>query len=706
MPVNSANDVNACLEGYMYFSAVRLTLDKHAPLTTKTRVQAKHARWMTPQIKEARMLRRACETRWRRSRLEVHRQIFLQHRNQVHDLILAAKKSHYEQKLAGGGSRETFAALSDLMKPNGATLPAAPSQELADDFAQFFIQKVKTIRQNIATMSEGLPDLVDHPVERVSTASTLTVFKPVDLAELRRAVRSANNKTCGLDPCPTVLLKETIAAHEQTILDIFNGSLEHGVFPELFKEADVTPVLKKPGLDEQLLSNYRPVSNLAFLCKVLERIVADRLRAHIDFNNLGEKFQSAYQPNHSTETALVRVQNDISSALDRNRGVMLAMIDLSAAFDTIDHAKFIRLLREEYAVSGPALDWFTSYLSDRHMRVKVGDFRSEPHELICGVPQGSVLGPIIFNMYTKPLERIMRRHGLMNHKYADDGQLYGEFDPASVLDQQRLRNQLEDCLAEIRTWMLRNLLKINDGKTELIVFVNPQQERLLTESPVRSLTLGDSTIQSSDTVRNLGVVQDRHLSGGSHVSATVKSANFHLCQISRVRRYISDAACRLAVIALVISRLDYCNGLLSGATESQLTRLQRVQNRAARLIARPRVPRGEVVHITPILHQLHWLPVRQRVIYKLCVLVYKCLDGTAPAYLVELLQRQVRDARLRQPCASELVTHRPRRKVGRAGFWVAGPAAWNELPPSLRTIDTLPRFKSALKTHLWCLAYT
>ena len=138
------------------------------------------------------------------------------------------------------------------------------------------------------------------------------------------------------------------------------------------------------------------MSNLPFLSKLLERVVADRLISHIEQLDLRETFQSAYKPHHSTETALLRVQDDISGALDRNRMVMLAMIDLSAAFDTVDHSEFITLLQDKYAVRGVALDWFRSYLSGRHFRVKVGSCRSEPHKLSCGVPQGSVLGPIVF----------------------------------------------------------------------------------------------------------------------------------------------------------------------------------------------------------------------------------------------------------------------------------------------------------------------
>ena len=692
-----------CCEKYL--SAVRETLDKHAPLTTKARVQVRFAGWMNPQIKAARILRRSCETRWRQSGLEVHRQIFLHQRDEVHKLILAAKKTHYEQKISNGGSRETFAVLSDLTKLNGVALPAAPSQELADGFVAFFTEKIQTIRQTIATMSEGLPDPVGHPDGRPLPAPALTHFQPASLPELRRLIKTSNNKTCGLDPCPTALVKDTVVAHEPTVLDIINGSLKYGVFPQPFKQADVTPVLKKPSLDEHVFSNYRPVSNLLFLSKVLERVVADRLRSHMEQHDLGEKFQSAYQCHHSTETALARVQHDIAGALDKNRGVMLAMIDLSAAFDTVDHGKFLTLLQDEYGVSGVAHDWFTSYLSDRHIQVKVGNFRSEPHLLDCGVPQGSVLGPVVFNMYSKPLESIIRHHKLQYHKYADDLQLYGEFDPSSPLDQQRLRTQMENCLADIRAWMLKNLLKINDSKTELIVFINPQQQGLLCESPVLSLVLGDSTIQASSTVRNLGVVLDSHLAVGPQVSATVKSCNFQLCQISRVRRYITAGTCRLAVLALVISRLDYCNSLLAGSQELHMNRLQMVQNRAARLITRPRAPRGEIVHVTPILEQLHWLPVRQRVLYKLCVLVFNCLHGTGPAYLSELLKRHVRDSRLRQPSGMELVAYRPKRKVGYVGFGTAGPRSWNSLPSSVQTMDSLSEFKTALKTHMWHLAY-
>ena len=251
--------------------------------------------------------------------------------------------------------------------------------------------------------------------------------------------------------------------------------------------------------------------------------------------------------------------------------------------------------------------------------------------------------------------------------------------------------------------MLKNMLKINDEKTEFILFINPQQARFVTEA---SITLGGAAIKATKTVRNLGVMMNTHLDASDQVSAIVRSCNYHLRRIAQVRQYISEEACKLAVLALVISRLDYCNGLLAGATEQMYDKLQRIQNRAARLVVRQRVAHGQTLHLMPVLQRLHWLPVRQRVIYKLCLQVFKCLHGTAPSYLMELLHLHTRDRRLRPASLLQLALCPPKRGVGRAGFRVAGPAAWNTLPPSLRAADSLLGFKKQLKTYLWQSTYS
>ena len=182
------------------------------------------------------------------------------------------------------------------------------------------------------------------------------------------------------------------------------------------KSALITPVLKKTSLDSNELVNYRPISNLSFVSKLLERHIAADLGYYIDENTLLDPFQSAYRPRHSTETALVRIHDDILQALDRKKGVILVLLDLTAAFDTVDHGM---LLRQLYSIGirGSALAWLTSYLSDRTLAIKIGDVVSRHQRLECGVPQGSVLGPLLFTIYCMPISSIFAKHGVKYHMY-------------------------------------------------------------------------------------------------------------------------------------------------------------------------------------------------------------------------------------------------------------------------------------------------
>lgn len=259
-----------------------------------------------------------------------------------------------------------------------------------------------------------------------------------------------------------------------------------------------------------------------------------------------------------------------------------------------------------------------------------------------------------------------------------------------------LNSKLEQCIQDVRRWLLRWQLKINDDKTEFIVFQNTASV-----TSRCSVNISGSEVSSSDKVRDLGVILNNQLTCTDHVSSIVKSCNFYLRQLSRIRPYIDNHVCKRAVHALILSRVDYCNSLLAEAPQFLLHKLQKIQNRAARVVLRPRVKRGVIVHCSPLLQELSWLPIRPRIMFKICVLVYKCLHGSAPGYLSELLQHHTRDSRLRQPTENELNVPRVLRKVGATSFSVAGPVYWNTLPEEIRRADDLLSFRRALKTFLW-----
>ena len=215
-----------------------------------------------------------------------------------------------------------------------------------------------------------------------------------------------------MDPIPTWIIRDAKSELLPTITDIINASLRSSEVPTSMKSAVVTPLLKKATLDPEILKNYRPVSNLSFVSKVLERVVAQRLTSYMTDNNLHEYLQSAYKPGHSTETALVKVQNDILTSIDQHGIVILILLDLSAAFDTIDHDVLFSRMESTLGITGPALEWFRSYLGDRTLQVQIDDSFSASQEVLWSVPQGSVLGPLLFLIYLLPLGILIRKHGL------------------------------------------------------------------------------------------------------------------------------------------------------------------------------------------------------------------------------------------------------------------------------------------------------
>ena len=211
-----------------------------------------------------------------------------------------------------------------------------------------------------------------------------------------------------------------------------------------------------------------------------------------------------------------------------------------------------------YGITGNALDWFRSYLTGRIQRVVIEDSVSVDQELDLGVPQGSVLGPRIYCMYIKPVSDIIQRHGLSHHSYADDTQLYMTMDHSNN-DWRDGLARIELCVSEIRKWMNQNMLKLNDDKTELIVFASKYKQDLYNDL---SITIGGSVVDCSTQVKDLGVIFDRVLSLRQHVYYTPKTCRFHLRNISRIREYTPKDISVVLIKSLVMSRLDYYNGLL------------------------------------------------------------------------------------------------------------------------------------------------
>lgn len=283
-----------------------------------------------------------------------------------------------------------------------------------------------------------------------------------------------------------------------------------------------------------------------------------------------------------------------------------------------------------------------------------------------------------------PLGSIIARHNLSFHCYADDLQIYLPLKPRGT-DAQ---SSLLDCIADIKQWLAQNFLHLTEDKTECIVFGD-------------TVTTGFSALSASfsPTVRNLGVIFDSYLKFDKQIDNVVKTSFYQLCLLAKVKSFLSRHDLERAIHS---SRLDYCNALYVGTSQSSLSRLQLVQNAAAHLLTS--TSRRE--HITPVLYSLHWLPVHFRVDFKLLMFVFKALNGLAPSYLSEILTVREHGRALRS--SNQLLLEVPRSKYkhwGDRAFSVAAPRLWNKLPCDMRAISDLGLFKSRLKTYLFRMAF-
>ena len=394
-------------------------------------------------------------------------------------------------------------------------------------------------------------------------------------------------------------------------------------------------------------------------------------------------------------SALLKVVNDILHEVDNRKVVMLNLLDLSAAFDTLDHSILLQRLELTFGIKGCVLKWFMSYLSGRFQTVVVGDQKSSRCPLKYGVPQGSVLGPVLFTIYTQPLVGVIREFNVCYHLYADDTQIYGSFPPH---DSAQFFHNIVQCIKRVKMWMDENRLKLNDDQTEIILFGSAKN---LVDVNKSSIEIGDTCISFSSSVKNLGIYLDSNLSMSKQVSHVMKCIYLDLRRISQIRHLIPVDIAQLLATSLIMSKLDYCNSILSGIHNDLLSKLKVAQNNAARVVLKKK--RRD--HASPLLTKLHWLPVERRITYKLTTLCYKCLNGLAPSYLSELLIPYVPSRQLRSSSDTTRLTM-PKstfKTFGERRFAYYAPKLWNSLPKTMREARTADSFKTSLKTHLFKL---
>ncbi len=593
-----------------------------------------------------------------------------------------------------GDARRTWSAVKTLLHGEGRSQSVSTQGDASfcTTLAGFFINKVRNIENSLQDALDGLrpmPLSSDQPHQ----GPLLSEFTPILPSEVHKLLATMPAKSSPLDVVPTSLLKACPITFSNILAFLTNLSINQGCFPTQFKKAQITPLMKKPCLDPDDPASYRPISNLNTISKIIERLVLTRIIAHVSSSPSVDCLQSAYRRFHSTETALLKVTDDIYKAFNDGQSLLLVALDMSAAFDCINHGTLLNRLQHTFGVSGKAFDWFRSYLHRRTAFVKFNSSSSSCNDLAAGVPQGSSLGPVLFSLYIAPLAELIKSLGVHYHQYADDTQLYIAI---SKNNKDTELETLQQCTSGVQQWLMHNGLLLNPAKSDAVQFTLGKGRSAIEE--ISKVCVSGVAIKPSMFVKSLGVTLDKHLSFNEQVDNVCKSAYFHIRALRHIRESLPDDVAKTVACSIVSSRLDYCNALYYNLSTVNLAKLQRVQNTLARVVLRQR----KYDHITPALTHLHWLPIKHRVIFKLATLTFKTLQSHQPRYLYDLIASEHQPVRsLRSSAQNRLNVNISRTVTSSRSFRHSSVAVWNNLPQNIRDSNCLTTFRSKLKTHLF-----
>ena len=335
---------------------------------------------------------------------------------------------------------------------------------MANAFADYFMDKIKGIQNS----------LEHHPIYQPNSSghikSRLTEFNEIPEEDIKNTISRMATKSCKLDPLPISIFKKAVENGKflHIITRIVNLSLNRGQFANTWKTAIIRPLLKKLGL-EIIQSSYRPISNLSFVSKLMEKCFLDQFLKHCKHQKLLPDYQLAYRKNYSTETAIIKLSDDLLWAMEQQLVSFFIAIDLSAAFDTVDHNVLLSVLENKYGVGGKALECCDTYLWPRHCKVNINNSYPTPRELPFSVPQGSCTGPVLYHVYALTIQHIIMNDQISLYGYADDHGLRMTCKPVAESEISTVKD-LQDCLSSVKDWMDENQLKMNSSKTEIIIF--------------------------------------------------------------------------------------------------------------------------------------------------------------------------------------------------------------------------------------------
>lgn len=662
------------------FNALLIGLfDKHAPVRP---VKIKHAPapWLTEDLKLLREKKHAAKSRYKMDPSDKNKEKYKLLRNRCNRLCRDAQRRHIHKSVENGNPAKVWKFLKSIGigRSRNDSLPKDINIDLLNKHFTSSATMDGTAKTNTLNHLSSLP-IPDY---------TPFVFSQLSDCDVKKNILSIASNAVGSDSISRNMILPLLDILTPVITHILNNSLSSSTFPTAWKDAQVIPLPKKLNPS---LSDYRPISILPFLSKVLERVVHQQLSAFLSENELFNPFQSGFRQGHSTVTALVKITDDIRHGMDNKCLTVLALLDFSNAFNTVDFDILLGLLRS-LNISPTVIDWFHSYLFGRRQRIRADDVISEWCDISAGVPQGGVLSPLLFAIFINTIT-----HNLTSsyHLYADDLQLYSQ---GSLVNLAAAVHNINRDLQRISEWSSSFGLKVNPAKTQVMIVGGPRSTARIEWGSLPAVTFDGVHIPYSRKVKNLGVYMDSCLTWDAQVGEVSRKVFASAGAINRLRNFLPIPTKVALVQALLLPILDYADCCYLDLSEKFLDKLERLQNFCIRIIFGLR----KYDHVSEFRSQLNWLPIRRRRDLHVLSLLYTVLfNPLAPAYLKERFQflQSANDREMRSSRKLHLSFPPHSSQFYSNSFTVQSIRLWNSLPLPIRKSQSLPIFKSRLKTH-------
>ena len=666
-------------------------VDKHVPLKQHRVRHKNQPQWLSSEILDA------MKCRDRHKSLGNHDE-YKVWRNKVIKLIQNGKKTQYQTfisnnkgnpssiyklfKEVGAGKGPQKQSTIGSIK-TGETL-IEDSTEIASEFNNFFVNVASKLKEPITSMNhdklkefcqEKLPPDMKFEIPIIGRQKVLKFLSNIDI-----------NKATGTDMIGPRLLKFAAPFIADEITFICNQSIAKSVFPSKWKEAKVTPLFKNGPHED--VNNYRPISILPVLSKVLEKHVHESLYDYLHAFQLLHKTQSGFRSQHSCETALVNMIDTWLNAIDNGKMIGVVLVDFKKAFDLVDHQILLNKL-EIYGIKDDALSWFDTYLTNRKQQVSINNCQSDFQQISYGVPQGSILGPLLFLLFINDLP--LYTNNVFTDLYADDTTVYDIQD-----SMEQIESNLQSALNGLQIWCKSNGMILNSSKTK-VMFVTTNQKRKRLNRQNLDLNFQNEPLNMISSDKILGVYVDNNLTWTDHIKYLTKKIASSIWLLSKIKKFLSQDHRVQFYKSYIQPHIDFCNIVWGSSSECNKLKIFRLQKRACKVILDYNVEDSREA-----MSSLKIMSIYDRLYLRKAKFMFKVFNNLTPSYISENFTRRNNlntSINLRSSSAGCFIPPKPRTECFKHSLRYSGCLVWNSLPEDIKNAPTIDTF------HCRCLKW-